>query len=77
MLENNALEVMVLLYIVIYGSGFGFINTVNRIIFTIQNKPKNQNTTGVYLDMIWYTCLMYLWLWQPKFLDEVVARIVW
>ena len=77
MLEKYYIEIAVLLFILIYGFALGFKNIVIRIINTINNKTSNQSNLGRYLDTLLILGILYLWVFQPKFMVLVVSKIVW
>ena len=77
MLENNALEVFVLLFILIYGIGLGFGNYATRIRSLVARKGYFQSNIGKCLDASLFLAIIYLWLFQPKFIDLVISKIIW
>lgn len=76
-LENNPIELLILLYVVIYGIALGVKNTVMRLVYAIQLRSVRQANYGKVLDAAFIVGIVYLWLWQPMFIDEVLAGITW
>lgn len=71
------INLVVFLYVVIYGIALGIGNMATRIIAIISLRSVRQTTLGGILDAIWITAIIYFWLWQPKFIDSLIDKIVW
>lgn len=56
----NEVQVLLLIFVVIYGLMFGLGNTYVRVICSLSTKTMNQSQLGKFMDMLFYIVISYL-----------------